>query len=56
MVSRVATVAFKGMEAVPVDVQVHMASGVVAFSIVDLVCHRPALQNKKAPRTEPEGL
>lgn len=36
MVSRVATVAFKGMEAVPVDVQVHMASGVVAFSIVGL--------------------
>jgi magnesium chelatase family protein len=36
MVSRVATVAFRGMEAVPVDVQVHMASGVVAFSIVGL--------------------
>lgn len=36
MVSRVATVAFSGMEAVPVDVQVHMASGIVAFSIVGL--------------------
>lgn len=36
MVSRVATVAFKGIEAVPVDVQVHMASGIVAFSIVGL--------------------
>ena len=36
MVSRVATVAFKGIEAVPVDVQVHMASGMVAFSIVGL--------------------
>lgn len=36
MVSRVATIAFKGIEAVPVDVQVHMASGMVAFSIVGL--------------------
>jgi len=36
MVSRVATVAFKGVEAVPVDVQVHMASGFVSFSIVGL--------------------
>jgi len=36
MVSRVATVAFRGIEAVPVDVQVHMASGMVAFSIVGL--------------------
>lgn len=36
MVSRVATIAFKGIEAVPVDVQVHMASGMVAFAIVGL--------------------
>ena len=36
MVARVATVAFRGMEAVPVDVQVHMASGIVAFSVVGL--------------------
>ncbi len=36
MVSRVATVAFKGIEAVPVDVQVHMASGIVSFAIVGL--------------------
>ena len=36
MVSRVATVAFHGIEAVPVDVQVLLSSGLVAFSIVGL--------------------
>ncbi len=36
MVSRVATVAFRGIEAVPVDVQVLLSSGLVAFSIVGL--------------------
>ena len=36
MVVRVATVAFDGIEARPVDVQVHIASGTVMFSVVGL--------------------
>jgi len=36
MVARVSTVAFEGVEARPVDVQVHIAGGVVAFTIVGL--------------------
>ena len=36
MVVRVATVAFQGMEARPVDVQVHIASGTVMFTVVGL--------------------
>jgi magnesium chelatase family protein len=36
MVSRVTTVAFQGIEAVPVDVQVHVGPGMVAFTIVGL--------------------
>lgn len=36
MVSRVATVAFIGIEARPVDVQVHVAAGLNAFNIVGL--------------------
>jgi magnesium chelatase family protein len=36
MVARVSTVAFEGVEARPVDVQVHVASGSVVFNIVGL--------------------
>ncbi len=36
MVSRVRTVAFRGVEAVPVDVQVQVGPGAVAFTIVGL--------------------
>ncbi|WP_299819538.1 YifB family Mg chelatase-like AAA ATPase [uncultured Roseibium sp.] len=36
MVSKVTTVAFQGIEAVPVDVQVHVGPGMVAFTIVGL--------------------
>ena len=36
MVSRVTTVAFQGVEATPVDVQVHISSGLPAFNIVGL--------------------
>ncbi|MCR9283890.1 MAG: YifB family Mg chelatase-like AAA ATPase [Rhodobacteraceae bacterium] len=36
MVSRITTVAFRGIEAVPVDVQVHVGPGMVAFTIVGL--------------------
>jgi magnesium chelatase family protein len=36
MVARVSTVAFHGIRALPVDVQVHMSAGIVAFSIVGL--------------------
>ena len=36
MVSRVSTVAFEGVEARPVDLQVHVASGNVVFNIVGL--------------------
>lgn len=36
MTSRAATVAFQGIEAVPVDVQAHFLSGQVAFSLVGL--------------------
>jgi hypothetical protein len=38
MVSRVRTVAFQGIEAVPVDVQVMVAPGKVGMSIVGNVC------------------
>jgi hypothetical protein len=34
--AHVATVAFQGVEAVPVDVQVHIASGFVGFTVVGL--------------------
>src|SRR5271167_3267014 len=36
MVARVSTVAFEGVEARPVDVQVHVAGGAVAFTVVGL--------------------
>src|SRR5580693_8083180 len=36
MVARVSTVAFEGVEARPVDVQVQIASGTVAFTVVGL--------------------
>ena len=36
MVARVATVAFEGVETRPVDVQVQIAGGIVAFTIVGL--------------------
>jgi magnesium chelatase family protein len=36
MVARVSTVAFLGVEAVPVDVQVQISTGVVAFTVVGL--------------------
>lgn len=36
MVSRVTTVAFQGIEAVPVDVQVHVGPGAVVFNVVGL--------------------
>ena len=36
MVARVSTVAFEGVEARAVDVQVQIAGGVVAFTIVGL--------------------
>ena len=36
MVARVSTVAFEGVEARPVDVQVHVAAGNVGFNIVGL--------------------
>lgn len=36
MVSRVTTVAFQGVEALPVDVQVHVGPGAVSFNVVGL--------------------
>lgn len=36
MVARINTVAFQGIEAVPVDVQVQISSGFVGFTIVGL--------------------
>ena len=36
MVSRTTTFAFQGVEAIPVDVQVQISSGIVAFSLVGL--------------------
>ena len=36
MTSRAATVAFQGIEAVPVDVQAQFLAGMVAFSVVGL--------------------
>ena len=37
MTSRAATIAFQGIEAVPVDVQAQFLSGMVAFNVVGLV-------------------
>ena len=42
MVVRVATVAFEGIEARPVDVQVQIANGNVAFTVIDLHVDVPA--------------
>lgn len=36
MVARIATVAFQGVETLDIDVQVHLANGIPAFSIVGL--------------------
>ena len=36
MVTHVRTVAFQGVDVLPIDVQVHMAAGVPAFTIVGL--------------------
>jgi magnesium chelatase family protein len=36
MVARVSTVAFLGIRALPVDVQVHISTGIVAFTVVGL--------------------
>lgn len=36
MLSRITTVAFQGIQAVPVDVQVQIANGLPAFNIVGL--------------------
>ncbi|MEQ8266219.1 MAG: YifB family Mg chelatase-like AAA ATPase [Parvibaculum sp.] len=36
MVARIETIAFQGVEALPVDVQVHMAGGIVGFAVVGL--------------------
>ena len=36
MVAHIKTIAFSGVEAVPVDVQVHLAPGQNAFTIVGL--------------------
>jgi hypothetical protein len=38
MVQRVTTVAFEGIEVRPVDVQVQVAPGMPAFTIVDCQC------------------
>lgn len=37
VIQRVATVAFEGVEARPVDVQVHVAAGLPAFTIVGTI-------------------
>ena len=36
MVAHVETVAFQGIEALPVDVQVHIGAGLPAFTVVGL--------------------
>ena len=36
MVTRVATLAFEGVETRPIEIQVHIAGGLVAFTIVGL--------------------
>lgn len=36
MVARINTVAFQGVDVVPIDVQVHMGAGLPAFHIVGL--------------------
>ena len=41
MATHVSTVAFAGIEARPVDVQVQISSGAVAFAIVGLVDKAP---------------
>ena len=46
MVARVTTVAFQGIEAVPVDVQVQITSGNPCFAIV---CHINRAQSRISP-------
>ena len=36
MIARVATVAFQGIEVLPIEVQAQVASGIVAFTVVGL--------------------
>lgn len=36
MISRITTVAFQGIKAIPIDIQVHISNGLPAFSIVGL--------------------
>jgi magnesium chelatase family protein len=49
MVVRVATVAFEGIEARPVDVQVQIANGNVVFTVVASATRR-SLNRAKDPR------
>ncbi len=65
MVARVKTVAFQGMEVIDVDVQVQLASGLPAFTMVGAITpdlrrpnkSRPALVSTLAPgATQPGGL
>jgi magnesium chelatase family protein len=37
MVARITTAAFQGIDVQPVDVQVHMASGLPSFTMVGLI-------------------
>ena len=48
MVSRVSSFAFLGIEAVPVDVQVHFSSGLPAFNIVGLADKAVAESKRKS--------
>ena len=58
MVTHVSTVAFSGIEAVPVDVQAQIASGLPAFTVVGLpdkaVAESP--RTGARPRWPPWGL
>jgi magnesium chelatase family protein len=56
MVTRVATVAFQGIEAVPVDVQVQIAPGLPKFAIVGLPDKAVAKRRARAAALHASGL
>ncbi len=50
MVQRVSTVAFEGIEVRPVDVQVQVAPGMPAFTVVDRQCQMADCFGGSPPR------
>lgn len=50
MVSHIKTIAFQGVDALPIDVQVHLAPGQNAFTVVGLPDKSVAESRERVPR------